>query len=88
MDCIAWSKSKENILATSSNNDIRIYDIRVSLTVFYLCWGLSRTGPRAIFGGFRPNPGPFQADLTAEQFSHIFMYLSDHMCIYFDFNVF
>ena len=29
LDCLAWSKCKENVLAVSSNNDIRLYDIRV-----------------------------------------------------------
>lgn len=28
LDCMAWSKSNEHKLAVSSNNDIRIYDIR------------------------------------------------------------
>ena len=35
IDCIAWNKSKENVLAVTCNNDIRIYDIRVKKYGFY-----------------------------------------------------
>ena len=31
IDCIAWNKTKENVLAITCNNDIRIYDIRVRI---------------------------------------------------------
>ncbi|RNA27104.1 WD repeat-containing 59, partial [Brachionus plicatilis] len=30
VDCLSWSKSKENVLASTFNNDIKIYDIRMT----------------------------------------------------------
>jgi WD40 repeat protein len=36
IDCIAWNKSKENVLAVTCNNDIRIYDIRVKKNIVFI----------------------------------------------------
>ena len=39
IDCIAWNKSKENVLAVTCNNDIRIYDIRVKTNMVLILNG-------------------------------------------------